>query len=123
MSEYETQPRPDVAAIDAVARGDIKGLQSVIESPMVSLHDIFATAIKHDKTEIVDWMMRDVMTTQIYPMGRLDAAVVATTIVKYGTQSHLARLAAIYHGHIRGLMRPDIVATAATRGLDIDNAN
>ncbi|QJX72727.1 hypothetical protein F-S17_0461 [Faustovirus] len=112
--------RPDIVAIAAVNTGDIDKLKSVIDSPIVNYHEIFTTAVKNNKSAIIEWMMHSIMTTQIYPMGRLDAAVVATVIVKYGEQPHLEQLAALYRGHIKGLMRPEVIVLATERGLNVE---
>jgi hypothetical protein len=112
--------RPDITAIDAASSGDIEKLKSVITNPIVNYHEIFTAAVKNNRDEIIDWMMREIMTTQIYPMGRLDAAVVAGSIVKHGSQTHLERLQSLYHGHIGGLMRPEIAELAIKRGLNIN---
>ncbi|AMN83473.1 hypothetical protein D5b_00041 [Faustovirus] len=116
-----SQSRPDLVAINATLSGDINKLKTLIESPDASInyHDIFTAAVKNNKNEIIYWMMRNVMTTQLYPMGRLDAAVVAGVIANYGTQMHIDWLSALYSGHISGLMRPEVINIAKKRNLVI----
>lgn len=111
--------RFDIKAFEAARRGDLDQLMELIDNVLVNQHDVFATAVKNNKDSIVEWMMREVMTQQCYPLGRLDVAVVADIIVKHGAQNHLELLCGMSRSDIKGLLRPDHLEHARKRGLNI----
>jgi hypothetical protein len=111
--------RVDLIAIEAAKHGDIQGLKKIIDDIRVNQHDVFTTAVKTNNDRVVEWMLGDIMTQQCYPLGRLDIAVVADIIVKYGSQAHLNMLCGISRGHVSSLLRPKSISEAQTRGLNL----
>ncbi|QJX71176.1 hypothetical protein F-liban_428 [Faustovirus] len=111
--------RFDIKAFEAARKGDKDQLMELIDNVLVNQHDVFATAVKNNRDSIIEWMMREVMTQQCYPLGRLDVAVVADIIVKHGTQNHLELLCDMSRSDIKGLLRPEHLEYAHKRGLNI----